>query len=95
MKTKAEAFAPYLCVSDIQVLLSRQDQHCSWNKAKQTYLFADRIDDDELGRYRIEPHKVRLESVLKVTGISIDILMKQIEIELLMKKSGLPSKDTA
>lgn len=60
----------YLNISDIQTLLG-----VSWKKAKHAYQLASEIDDGMA--WRIEPHKVRMQSVLKVTGISLNMLMKQ------------------
>ena len=61
----------YLNIADIQTLLG-----CSWKKAKRAYLLADEIEAKEL-QYRVEPHKVRMQTVLKVTGISLNLLIKQ------------------
>lgn len=73
MKTKERVLRQsYLNINDIAVLLG-----CSWRKAKQTYLIANEIDDEM--RYRVEPHKVRLQTVLKVTGLNLNMLMKQAE----------------
>lgn len=84
MKTKEAVIKkPYFCKDDIRVLLNY-----SHKNAKQVFEWAEEIDDAELGAYRIEKKKVRPTSVERVTGISLELLMKQI-------KSGLPSKDTA
>lgn len=72
-KTREEtAQLSYLTVTDIQRLLQ-----CSWKKAKKVYSFADEIDRTELGRYRIEDHKVRMTTVCKVAGIPLAALLKQ------------------
>lgn len=74
-KTRLEVFQQgYLNISDIAILLKRP-----WVKAKKIYLLADDLDDEELGRFRIEPHKVRIKSVLHVTGTNYNLLQKQIK----------------
>lgn len=65
----------YLTKTDIQRLLG-----VSQYKARQIYDLADGIDKDEL-KYRIEPTKVRLTSVSKVTGLSLNLIKKQAEEE--------------
>ena len=72
MKTKEKVLSQtYLNIADIQTLLG-----CSWKKAKRAYTEANAIDEEEL-RFRVEPHKVRMQTVLKVTGLSLNMLMKQ------------------
>ena len=65
----------YLTKTDIQRLLG-----VSQYKARQIYELADGIDKDEL-KYRVEPTKVRLTSVSKVTGLSLNLIKKQAEEE--------------
>lgn len=75
MKTRMETLAKtYLNIADIQRLLC-----LSWAKAKLVYQMADEIDSEELGNFRIEPHKVRCTSVFKVTGTNFNLLQKQIK----------------
>ena len=64
----------YLTIKDVQRLLG-----VSWRAAKKAYTLADDLDDEELGRFRIEPHKVRIKSVLHVTGTNYNLLQKQIK----------------
>ena len=65
----------YLTKTDIQRLLG-----VSQYKARRIYDLADGIDAEEL-KYRIEPTKVRITSISKVTGISVNLMKKQAEEE--------------
>lgn len=65
----------YLTKTDIQRLLG-----VSQYKARRIYDLADGIDAEEL-KYRIEPTKVRITSISKVTGISVNLIKKQAEEE--------------
>lgn len=65
----------YLTKTDIQRLLG-----VSQYKARQIYDLADGIDTEEL-KYRVEPTKVRITSISKVTGISVNLMKKQAEEE--------------
>lgn len=65
----------YLTKTDIQRLLG-----VSQYKARRIYDLADGIDTEEL-KYRVEPAKVRLTSVSKVTGLSLNLIKKQAEEE--------------
>ena len=65
----------YLTKTDIQRLLG-----VSQYKARRIYDLADGIDAEEL-KYRIEPTKVRISSVSKATGISLNLIKKQAEEE--------------
>lgn len=60
---------PYLTIADIQRAFK-----CNFYKAKKIWLFASALDDEELGRYRVDDRKVRIESVLKVTKTSLKTL---------------------
>lgn len=72
-KTREEVITqPYLNTSDISKLLS-----VTYPKAKRIYKAADQIDSEI--KYRIEPTKVRMSSVMKVTGINFNLLLKQIK----------------
>lgn len=75
MKTKERILKQfYLTQNDIRIMLSIGYKH-----ADQLYDLADRIDSEELGEYRIEPNKVRITSVCKVTGFTLNTLQKQIK----------------
>lgn len=63
----------YLTKTDIQRLLG-----VSQYKARRIYDLADGIDTEEL-KYRVEPTKVRLTSISKVTGLSLNLIKKQAE----------------
>lgn len=63
----------YLTKTDIQRLLG-----VSQYKARRIYDLANEIDAEEL-KYRIEPTKVRISSVSKATGISLNLIKKQAE----------------
>ena len=63
----------YLTKTDIQRLLG-----VSQYKARRIYDLANNIDTEEL-KYRIEPTKVRISSVSKATGISLNLIKKQAE----------------
>ena len=65
----------YLTKTDIQRLLCVSQQ-----KAVRIYELANQIDAEDL-KYRIEPTKVRITSISKVTGISVNLMKKQAEEE--------------
>lgn len=65
----------YLTKTDIQRLLGVSQQ-----KAVRIYDLANEIDAEDL-KYRIEPTKVRITSISKVTGISVNLMKKQAEEE--------------
>ena len=74
-KTREEIFAqPYLTKTDIKRLLQ-----VSQGKAVRIYNFAEVIDKEFFGKFRSEPTKVRITSVCKVAGISLNILQRQIK----------------
>lgn len=77
VKTRKEiARQQYLNKRDIQRLLL-----VSQTKAVRIYNLAEKIDTEDLKEYRIEPTKVRITSVSKVTGISVNLMKKQAEEE--------------
>ena len=64
-KTREEIFAqPYLTKADIKRLLQVSQEV---------------IDKEFFGKFRIEPTKVRITSVCKVAGISLNTLQRQIK----------------
>lgn len=65
----------YLTKTDIQRLLGVSQQ-----KAVRIYELANQIDAEDL-KYRVEPTKVRITSISKVTGISVNLMKKQAEEE--------------
>ena len=65
----------YLTKTDIQRLLGVSQQ-----KAVRIYDLANQIDTEDL-KYRVEPTKVRITSISKVTGISVNLMKKQAEEE--------------
>ena len=65
----------YLTKTDIQRLLG-----VSQYKARRIYDLANQIDAEDL-KYRVEPTKVRITSISKVTGISVNLMKKQAEKE--------------
>ena len=74
-KTREEILAqPYLTKADIKKLLQ-----VSQGKAVRIYGFAESIDKEFFKEFRIEPTKVRITSVCKVAGISLNTLQKQIK----------------
>lgn len=74
-KSREEIFTqPYLTKTDIKKLLQ-----VSQGKAVRIYRFAETIDNEFFKEFRIEPTKVRITSVCKVVGISLDTLQKQIK----------------
>lgn len=64
----------FLNIADIQKLLL-----VSWASAKKIYTAADRVDEQALGAYRIEAHKVRMSTVCDVAGVSLQTLQRQIK----------------
>lgn len=64
----------YLCKRDLRVLFQIGEV-----RASKIYRLAEKIDDDELGEYRIEPMKVRITSVCKVTGLNLNTLQKLVK----------------
>lgn len=77
VKTRKEiARQQYLNKRDIQRLLL-----VSQTKAVRIYNLAEKIDMEDLKEYRIEPTKVRITSVSKVTWISVNLMKKQAEEE--------------
>ena len=74
-KTKDEISSQfYLCKRDIRNLFEIGDA-----RTNRIYQLAEQIDIDELGEYRVEPLKVRMTSVCKVTGISLNMIKKQVK----------------
>lgn len=67
---------PFLNITDISRLLD-----VSWNKADRIFILADKIDHEELKDMRIEPTRVRITSVCKVIGMSLNTLRKLVENE--------------
>ena len=65
----------YLTKTDIQRLLGVSQQ-----KAVRIYDLANQIDAEDL-KFRVEPTKVRITSISKVTGISVNLMKKQAEEE--------------
>lgn len=75
MKTKQSILEQfYLSQTDIRILLS-----IGYKQADKLYDLANSIDEKELGEYRIEPNKVRITTVCKVTGFTLNTLQKQIK----------------
>lgn len=73
---------PYLNRKQIKILF-----HVGRQTADRIYSQADKIDSQM--RFRCEPNKVRMESVLKVQEKSWDLLQKQIKnAEALPKQSA-------
>ena len=62
----------YLCKRDIRNLFRISDK-----RTDRIFKLAEKIDIDELGDYRVEPLKVRMTSVCKVTGISLNLMKQQ------------------
>lgn len=76
-KTRAELISkPFLNITDISRLLD-----VSWAKAERIFCLADRLDSEDLRDMRIEPTKVRITSVCKVIGMSINTLQKLVDNE--------------
>lgn len=64
----------YLTKTDIKRLLQ-----ISYGSSVRVYKAAEKLDIEQLREFRIEPTKVRITSVCKVTGISFNMLEKQIK----------------
>lgn len=74
-KSREEILAqPYLTKADIKKLLQ-----IGYGSSVRVYKAAERLDIEQLREYRIEPRKVRITSVCKVAGISLNTLQKQIK----------------
>ena len=71
LETIANQF--YLNTKDISLLLG-----CNWRNAKRLYVEADKIDNEELP-FRLEPQKVRMQTVLKLAGIKKNQLDSVVE----------------
>ena len=67
---------PYLSKTEIGRLLD-----VSWAKAERIFCLADKLDFEDLKDMRIEPTKVRITSVCKVIGMSINTLQKLVDNE--------------
>lgn len=63
----------YLTIADIQRVFG-----ISYYRARDVYKYAFEIDKGEL-KYHIFPDKVRMTSVCKVIGVSLNTLQKQIK----------------
>ena len=75
-KTREEILAQqYLSKSDIHNLLIMP-----WATAVHVFQKAQELDDQEL-KYHIWDTRVRLSSVLKVTGLSYNLMAKQVKGE--------------
>ncbi len=72
----------YLNTTDIQRILG-----CSWENAKRLYVVADKLDNEELS-FRVEPLKVRIQTVLKLAGINKKQLDSVVERERQKKESA-------
>lgn len=76
-KTRKEiASQLYLTKTDIRRLLG-----VGQATANRIYKLAERLDIEALKDFRVEPTKVRITSVSKVTGISVNLMKKQVEEE--------------
>ena len=62
----------YLSKTDILILFRVGD-----SKMNRIYKLAEEIDIKDLGEYRVEPLKVRMASVCKATGISLNMIKQQ------------------
>ncbi len=72
-KTKAEILDQiYVSKSDIKHLLT-----VSWYTACRIFEMAEKIDEEQLGEFRLFDNKVRIYSVCRVTGINIAKMQKQ------------------
>lgn len=77
VKTRKEISGQlYLNKADIRKLLD-----VSQTSANRIYKLAEKIDTEELKDFRVEPTKVRITSISKVTGISVNLMKKQAEEE--------------
>ncbi len=75
MKSREEILAQsYLNKSEISRLLD-----VPFKVAARIYGLADKIDQETLKEFRIYDTKVRITSVCKVAGISLNTLQKQIK----------------
>lgn len=63
----------YLNTSDIKLLIG-----CGWYNAKRLFDEANKVDDEELP-FRVEPLKVRTQTVLKLAGIKQSQLDKLVQ----------------
>lgn len=78
-RSREEVLAlPYLRKTDIATLLQ-----VSQTTAYRIYAEADKLDQQM--KFRVEPTKVRMQSVMKVTEMNYNLLSKQI-------KSATPTK---
>ena len=64
----------YLNIADIMTLFQ-----LDYYKGKRLYDAANQIDSEELSSFRIEPRKVRIQTVCKLADVNLDKLQKQIK----------------
>jgi hypothetical protein len=75
LKSRLEiAQSAYLSVEDIRKLLE-----VGYTQARKIYGFASEVDDQALGKWRVQDRKVRMESVMLVTGKKIETILRQIK----------------
>lgn len=67
-------YTPYLNIAQIKELLD-----VSKAVAKKIYIKSQQIDKEQLGDYLSYENKVRIGSVTKVSGISLQTLERQIK----------------
>lgn len=74
MKTREQLLREcFLNRSEIQRLYG-----FSQKKANKVFDMANAFDDDDLKEYRIDDRKVRLTTVLKITGVSYKTLERNV-----------------
>lgn len=75
MKTKEQILRQsYLNKTDISILLG-----ISYRKAQRVYEMAMELDRSQLGKRLLYTDRVRIASVIAVTGTNYNILCKQIK----------------
>ncbi len=66
-----------------QIYVSQEDIRrlfqIGYDKAKDLYQMCDEVETEELGPWRYEHRKVRMNTLLKISQVSLDQLRQQIK----------------
>ena len=66
-----------------QIYVSQEDIRrlfqIGYDKSKDLYRMCDEVENEELGKWRYEHRKVRMNTLLKISQVSLDQLRTQIK----------------